>query len=202
MSLQPHKSIFIPQIENGTGIEPKPLAAELVQTVYDSSENSNNFPSTSNDQSDRFHQQLVHSQRKQTPQHKCVICWHNFCSIDELDAHRQQECERLIEIDSNAAECKPTAVDFTESECDIETGEKQAIDDDNSLNVIDQQQSMNSKSIANQHEEKKLKPASTKKSSQNQKKNNTTEQQSDGKASRKLYPSETKLFNCPLCVSS
>lgn len=43
--------------------------------------------------------------------HKCEICMQEFCVALDLDAHQQQGCEGLIEIDLNADECKPTAID-------------------------------------------------------------------------------------------
>lgn len=95
--------IILNPIENDTDIETKPLTAELFQTVHDSSEYSKK---------------------------NCEICSQEFSTVEDLNAQRQQGCEGLIEIGSIVLDCKPTAVDFTGSECEIEIDEKQAIDDD------------------------------------------------------------------------
>lgn len=47
---------------------------------------------------------------------KCEICWLKFPSVYELDVHRQQGCEGLIEIDANAAdECNVTTNEWNNS---------------------------------------------------------------------------------------
>lgn len=52
----------------------------------------------------------------QQSENRCEICSQEFCTALELDAHRQQGCEGLIEIDSNADECKPTAIDYNSND--------------------------------------------------------------------------------------
>lgn len=43
--------------------------------------------------------------------HECEICSQEFRTAVELNAHRRQGCEGLIEIRSNVVECKPTVID-------------------------------------------------------------------------------------------
>lgn len=57
------------------------------------------------------HESLHEHSEQQSPQ-KCEICSHEFCTLVELDAHRQQGCEGLIEIGANPEDCKPTAIDY------------------------------------------------------------------------------------------
>lgn len=65
---------------------------------------------------------------KEHYENKCENCLHEFCTAEELSSHQQQECERLIEIESNELDCKPTVVDYTNSEGDNQTAENQAIE--------------------------------------------------------------------------
>lgn len=46
---------------------------------------------------------------KQHYENKCEICSLKFCTVAELNDHRQLGCEGLIEIKSNAEECKLSA---------------------------------------------------------------------------------------------
>lgn len=137
-------------LENDTEIETKPLAARLFSTVNDSSGYSNNFPTMSTVQNNSFTTQSLRNQRRQKPRHKCEICSHKFPTVANLNAHRQQGCEALIEISSVAMDCKPTAVDFMNSQCDIETAENQAKDIER---VIDMQ-STSSKYVINPKQKK------------------------------------------------
>lgn len=52
------------------------------------------------------------NQRKRKLDQKCEICSQGFRTVADLDAHRQQGCEGIIDIDSIAMDCQPTAVDF------------------------------------------------------------------------------------------
>lgn len=63
-----------------------------------------------------------------------------FCSVAELDAHQQQECDGLIKTESNFLELKPSVVDFVESESEMDTCENQATEDndDDRLGAIDE----------------------------------------------------------------
>lgn len=67
-------------------------------------------------------------QRKPKLEHSCEICSNEFASTLELNAHRQQGCEGLIETsDSDLLDTKPTIVDCN-YECLMETVEHGAID--------------------------------------------------------------------------
>lgn len=140
------------------------MAAEFVQTVYDPADFSNDFPSTSTTQSNTFNQQSFC--------HKCEICSQAFTTVAELNAHRQQGCEGLIDMDSIAMDCKPTAVDITESESDIKASENQTRYDADGLNV-NYEQLTNSKSFVNRRKRKN--PEVGNKLSQNKKKNSKKE---------------------------
>lgn len=100
-------------VENKTGTCINLAAAEFVQSVYDSVELPNNFPWTTSVQTNISNQQSGHDRNeKQKTKQKCDICSLEFCTVTELDVHLQQGCEGLIEIESNAVDSKPTAVDL------------------------------------------------------------------------------------------
>lgn len=62
---------------------------------------------------------------------KCEICSHEFHSTAKLDAHRQQGCEGLIEIGSNAVdETKTIEDDWNNSAFYSDGNEAAAFDDD------------------------------------------------------------------------
>lgn len=105
------------------------MISELVQTVYDSTEQDNDLPpaiafeiqnrtvEAANFQCNICHRTFrrnrsLRAHSKQHHQIKCEICSHEFLTSDQLNAHRQQGCEGLIEIDSNADECKLVVVDY------------------------------------------------------------------------------------------
>lgn len=90
------KLIFHTRIENEIEIETKPLATKTIPTQHN-----------------RLSQMTLCNQRKRKLVLKCEICSHVFRTSAELNAHQQQGCEGLMEIDSIAMDCKPTAVDFT-----------------------------------------------------------------------------------------
>lgn len=82
------------------------MAAEFVQTVYDSVEHPNNIQQ--NQQSHHHHQ----SDKQQQMRQKCDICSLELSTVAELDVHLEQGCEGLIDIESNIIDCKPTVVDL------------------------------------------------------------------------------------------
>lgn len=129
---------------------------EILPEEYDSIEFPNNFPLASNMRSNTFNQQSLREQRNHKPAQNCEFCSKEFFTVTELNAHRQQECDLLIEMESNRANYKPSAVDLTESESDMETRENQATDDvdDDSSDVVDEK-STNSECITNRHGQKK-----------------------------------------------
>lgn len=68
---------------------------------------------------------------------KCDICSREFCTVVELDEHRQQQgCEGLIKVESNTLDCKPTVVDFSHPQCDVKIDTDEAAEYD--LNVSGQ----------------------------------------------------------------
>lgn len=68
----------------------------------------------------------------------CEICSHKFSTAKELYVPRQQGCEGLIEIESNVKDCKPTVVDFTNSECYIQTDENNQAPENDSNVIVEQ----------------------------------------------------------------
>lgn len=191
---------FLNLIEIGTEIETKPLVTAVAEFL-DSSENSKNFASTV----ETLSQQPFHGQTNQNPNHICEFCSHAFRTVEELNFHLQQGCEGLIEMSSIAMDCKPTAVDFTISDCDMKTDEIQTVDDDDDvyddgLNDINEQ-SKSSKSDADACEGKKLRSKS--KRSQNKRKSHKAEQL-DGPRLSKQYPCNVcgKVFNHPVGLAS
>lgn len=154
------------------------MAAELVQTVYNSVECSNN-------------QQSFHSQGTQKLEYKCDICAQEFFTITELNTHRQQDCNGSNEIDSIFVDCKPTtASDFNESESDMDTGANQVDDYDDDSNVIDEQPTISKRSTTQRKEKK---PVIKSKLTQNEKKGKKLKKQSNGQRETK------KQFACDKC---
>lgn len=185
------------QIENDTEVDTKPLVVELVQNVYDSAETSNSFPYTYVARNSTFNQKSFGDQRFPNVEHKCATCMLEFCTAPELDMHRQQGCEGLIQIDSSAVDCKPTAVDIANTQCDVETSESPTIDVD---------ESMNSKKNASR--QKRIKARAENKRSPNKKKNNekaksigqSNKRSIKGDGNKNLQNDHSKrLFECWLC---
>lgn len=121
--------MFIYECKLDNESESKPLASEIVQTVYDSTENASNLPpaiafeiENNTAEAANFPCNICHksfkrnrSLREHCKQHcelKCDICSHEFSTAEQLDVHRQQGCEGLIELKSNADECKVAADDW------------------------------------------------------------------------------------------
>lgn len=84
---------------------------------------------------------------------ECEICSNKFQTSDELNAHRQQGCVRLIDIGSIAVDCKPTAMDFAE---DSHWDGNESIDNDD----LEQQpeNSMDANEKGAKRGDKRLKP--------------------------------------------
>lgn len=60
------------------------MVSELEQIVFDSTEHDSNLSTA---ETAKFHSEI-----------KCEVCSHEFLTVEQLDEHRQQECEGLIEI--------------------------------------------------------------------------------------------------------
>lgn len=155
------------------------MVNELFPTINDSPVNSISFPTRSTGQSVRLNRLFVHNEKIRL-EHKCEICSHEFFAVAELIAHQQQGCEGLIDIDPIAMDCKPTAIDFTNSEC-----ESQMEDNYNGTNVIDEQ-------TTGTKEKKRKRPRNVAKSSESK------------KISDKLQPLDKKALKkvplkCQLC---
>lgn len=135
------------------------------------------FPSTSNIQSHKFTKQSLRDQKTRNPEHRCEICSHDFSTVAELNAHRQQGCEGLIEIGViGVLDCRPN------SECEIEPSVTQMISNNYDGSDISNEPTTSSKSVADRH--KRMRTSDENKLLENRK-------QSD-QASRKRYP-------CKLC---
>lgn len=112
VTLQSFKFISHTKIETEVAVEPS--ITDCVETVYNFTEYPNNLPSTSTHRSNILNQKPFSQLRNPKPEHKCEICLHEFSSALELNSHRQQGCEGLIEAaDSDLLDTKPTIVDCT-----------------------------------------------------------------------------------------
>lgn len=158
------------------------MTAELVPTVYNSSEYSNDFPSTSNVR------QTHHDRSKQTSEYKCEICSQRFHTMAQLNEHHQQHgCEGLIEIESNTLDCKPTVVDFTDPECHTVNKENQAIDNDSDVS----EQVKHFRIIMNRMTQR---PNNINKPTKSKNRINTSEQ-----SHKKNDSTGKRSFDCQLC---
>lgn len=231
-SLCSHKSFFVHTIYSignvtETETETKVFATELLQTVYASVKNSNNSGSTSNIQSNGFVNYSIRNHCEQQSENTCEICSHEFCTIEELSAHRQQGCERLIDFDSNIMECNPTVADFTNYDIDPGLDETHATDYEFDVDTPSKYSECVAVRIDHQSNDLntfRLDPADIDKKPSNttNNKNNATEQ-SDRKVSNKQHTcemcnrifssasnlkkhqhihSDQRPFKCPLCNKS
>lgn len=155
-----HLVLFVNKtIENEIDGETNPLVVDFVQTVYAATDYSNDLSRTSNIQSNT-----------------CEICSHAFRTAAKLNAHRQQGCEGLIEIDSIVGGCKPSVLDCTNLEYDVES--------DDNIHVNNEESAKHVKSKPNA-------PSETK-STRNKRQNIKMIQQIDGGVLKKRY-------QCELC---
>lgn len=138
----------------------KPLFVDLIGTVHDSTDQSNNFPSTSN----------VQSKTKPT----------------ELYANRQQECERLIEVES--MDFKPSATDYN-SECESDGRSNHAFDDD-----------LNSDDTSKHSENFLAKPPKQQLNNEGKPSRNKTKQINKTKTKQKNEKAPSnQLYSCKMC---
>lgn len=175
------------------------MVSELVQTFHDFTEFSNTVPSISATPSNTFNQQSLRDQSKQNLKQNCEICSYEFCTVAELNAHRQQGCEKLNEIDSIFVDC---------------------VDDDSKINV---KQSTKSKRNANQQNNEQKKSVNKRKISENKKNSKRLKPANKQRVTKKQYACDKcdrvysdrsglshhrhmhtgeRPVKCPLCDSS
>lgn len=178
-------------------LDTKPAVDEVRQSVYDTKDYIISVPSTSNIQNSR------------STEYKCDICSHIFRSAAKLNVHQQQGCEGLIEINSSVSDCKASALDCSNFECDIKIDEHQTVAE----GIVSFKRDTKQPTTAGR--EKKL--------TGNKKQNNTTQQDSDDTTLKKRYKCElcdrtyrsrsglshhrnthtgNRPFKCPLCNKS
>lgn len=113
-------------------------------------------------------------------------------------SHQQRGCETLIEFESITVDFQPkTPMNFSNSECGIESDDYQAFDDYLDANT----ESNNSVRVPNQiyrQPDDDIKPSKKKQKCRNKIDANDKTKQSNGKPSNKLYPCEecNRTFRC------